>query len=174
MVDSVAATVNRFARKSTNVPVPPRRRYSSGRDSARLPYQGPAALVAGLPATLRCQDRARAGSGGAGNPSHACGSCGHPEANVVVPVVRRVPVAVGRAAVRAVVIPRAAAVHAIRAYSPRPEASMTRRRKAASPKWLTNAHTAFKLRCASASPMVPVLTASSIRSSLRRKRVRLR
>ena len=96
-------------------PVTPRRRHSPGRDSVRLPYQGPAALVAGLPDTLRCQDRARAGSGGAGNPSHARGSCGHPEANVVVPVVRRVPVAVGRAAVRAAVAPRAAAAHAIRA-----------------------------------------------------------
>ncbi len=72
--------------KGQMLPVPPRHRHSPGRDSARLPYQGPAALVAGLPDTLRCQDRARAGSGGAGNPSHARGSCGHPEAKVVVPV----------------------------------------------------------------------------------------
>jgi len=42
---------------------------------------------------------------------------GDPEADVVVPVVRRVVVAAGGATVLRVVVPRAAAVHAVRALT---------------------------------------------------------
>jgi len=46
---------------------------------------------------------------------------GEAEAEVVVTVVRRVPVAIGRAAVRRVVVPATATVNAVGALWSRPE-----------------------------------------------------
>jgi len=64
MVDPVAASVNRFARKMAIFP----NRLAAGTLRARpppgLPCQGPAALRSGLPAAFRQPDGARAGTGG--------------------------------------------------------------------------------------------------------------
>ena len=47
-------------------------------------------------------------------------AAGKPEAEVVVPVVRRIPIAIRRPAVPRVVVPAAAAIHADRTFGPSP------------------------------------------------------
>jgi hypothetical protein len=53
-------------------------------------------------------------------------SYSHAEAQVVVPVVRRIPVAVRRPAVTGVVVPATTAIHAVRAFSHLPLGIVTR------------------------------------------------
>ena len=114
------------------------------------PYQRPTPPLNSPAWPEAIRDGKRTGSGGGEIHPH-WRSCGHTKAQVVVPVVRRVPVAVGGAAVPGVVVPAAAPVHPVRGHGPPPKGIIADFRQLAPPKWPTKAHSAVARRWASSS-----------------------
>ena len=104
-------------------------------------------------------------------------SSGKSEAQVVVPVRRRVPVAVRRLAVGAVVVPAAAPVHPVRALGP-PTATCcstaVRNRQLETPALRANATNAVARCCKTAASMSPFAYERSRLLSFCRNRRRLR
>lgn len=112
-----------------------------------------------------------------GKSHHSPRSSGNPQAQVVVPVRRLVPVAVRRPAVGRVVVPAAAPDHPVGGPGPPTgHCSNTARRKfqLQSPGVCVKATSAVPRCCNSRSSTTPARKSRSRRRSLRRKRTRLR
>lgn len=106
----------------------------------------------------------------------SCEAAGHTKAQVVVPVRRRVPVAVRRPAVLCRVVPTAAPVHPVRALGPLtviPCNTWPRNRQLFTPPALVKATRAVTRCWYSLGPKTSRSNASVRSSNLRRKRRRL-
>ena len=129
-------------------------------NSARQNVHRASALVTGI--TAPCADSPRENHGD-GTPScvrltpsgfHPSWGKGRAEAQVVVPVLRSVPVAISGTTVPRVVVPAAAAIHAVRALWRRPGRVVTLLLKSRHKAWATWAVMAAALRPSSSCPMI--------------------